>query len=127
RPSSDGDTSAPFLTSFPLGESLTGVLRSKTFAIPAKLSFYLAGQNGFPNTNPPARNFARLRLAQGNEVVAEAVVPRNDTAQKVTWDLSKHAGKQGYFEATDGNDEASWAWIAFGRFDPPVVKVPPGG
>jgi putative heme-binding domain-containing protein len=31
------------------------------------------------------------------------------------------------FEATDGHDGGGYAWLAFGRFDPPVVKLPSVG
>src|SRR5205823_6214364 len=50
--------------------------------------------------------------------------PRNDTAQRVTWDLKEHAGKSGYLELVDGNSAGAYAWLAIGRFSPPVVKVP---
>src|SRR5207237_1557409 len=49
---------------------------------------------------------------------------RNDTAQLVTWDLGPFTGRQGYFEITDGDDGNAYAWLAIGRFDPPVVTVP---
>src|SRR5262249_10239935 len=41
-----------------------------------------------------------------------------------TWDLSAHAGKEGYLEATDGDDGTAYAWLAFGRFEPAVVPWP---
>ena len=50
RVSAAGDKSPWFLCSLPPGgESLTGVLRSKPFTLPAKLRFFLAGHDGYPN------------------------------------------------------------------------------
>ena len=80
----------------------------------------------FPPTNPPPKNFVRLRAQGEQEVLAEALPPRNDVAQKIEWDLQKFAGRQGYIEATDGDDATGYAWLAFGRFEPPVVRVPLG-
>lgn len=125
RVSADGDKTATFLCSLPPGgEALTGVLRSKPFTIPAKLSFWLAGHDGFPDKPAQKRNAVRLRLDETKEVVAETWPPRNDTAQQVTWDLSRHAGKTGVVEVTDGDTGGAYAWLAVGRFDPPVAAVP---
>jgi putative heme-binding domain-containing protein len=127
RASADGNTAAPFLSSNVHGEKLTGVARSADFAIPATLTFYLAGHNGQPPLHLPVKNIVRLRDAQTNQILAEAVPPRNDTAQKVTWNLSKFASRRGYFEATDGDAAAAYAWLAFGRFEPEVIRIPAGG
>ncbi|HET6251769.1 MAG TPA: PVC-type heme-binding CxxCH protein [Tepidisphaeraceae bacterium] len=123
RKSADNAT-APFISSLPLGETGTGIIRSKPFVIPPTLSFYMAGHNGQPPAVHPIKNIVRLKAVDGNEVLAEAPPPRNDLAQKISWDLSKFAGKQGYIEATDGDDKTAYAWLAFGRFEPAVVKVP---
>jgi putative heme-binding domain-containing protein len=112
------------LSSHPLGETLTGRLRSKAFAVPATLSFYLSGHDGEPDRAPNGRNVVRLREAATGAVLAEAVPPRNDTAQKIVWDLKEQAGKQAVLEFVDGDPDDAWAWMAFGRFDPPVVELP---
>ena len=123
RVSSDGDKESTFLCSLPPGgEHLTGILRSSTFKVPARLSFFLAGHDGYPNKPGQKRNVVRLRA--GDKVLAEVFPPRNDTAQRVTWDLSAHAGASAVLEVTDGDDGDAYAWLAVGRFDPPVVKVP---
>jgi putative heme-binding domain-containing protein len=127
RASADGDSASPFLSSLVRGETLTGVARSKAFAIPAQLSFFLAGHNGLPPAQRPIKNIVRLRDAQTDEILAEQAPPRNDKAQKVTWELSKFAGRQGYFEATDADSGTAYAWLAFGRFDPPVIQIPKSG
>jgi hypothetical protein len=125
RASADGDKASPFLCSLPPGgERLTGILRSEVFAAPATLRFFLAGHDGYPGKPPQKRNVVRLRAAGTQEILAEAYPPRNDLAQPVVWDLAPHAGKQAYVEAVDGDNGTAYAWLALGRFDPPVVTVP---
>jgi putative heme-binding domain-containing protein len=128
RASSDKTEPRPFWSSLPPGgERLTGVLRSEPFDVPPRLSFYIAGHNGPIGESPKPRNFVRLLDAKTGEVLAEALPPRNDTAQKVTWDLAKFAGRKAVFEATDGFSADGYAWLAFGRFEPPVLKMPAVG
>lgn len=127
RASSDGDAAGAFLSSLVHGEPLTGIARSRDFACPQRLTFYLAGHNGPPPQAWGDKNVVRLRDAKTDEVLAETPPPRNDVAQKITWNLSQHAGRQVYFEATDGRDEKAYAWLAFGRFDPPAIRVPTSG
>lgn len=116
RASADGNTDSSFWCSLPKGERLMGTLRSGTFTIPAKLSFYSAGHNGLATAPEVARNFIRLRDAQSGELLAEAKPPRNDTAQRTEWDLSKFANRRGYLELVDGFDATGYAWLAVGRF-----------
>ncbi len=126
RASVDGNADALFWSSVCGGETLTGVIRSPDFVIPDKLTFFIAGHNGNPTSNALPRNVLRLRSAQGNRVLAETLPPRNDRAQPVTWDLHAVAGQSGYLEGVDGDTNRSFAWLAFGRLDPPVVSVPKG-
>lgn len=56
-------------------------------------------------------------------VIREAKVPRNDTAQKITWDLAEFAGKRAVIEVTDGDNGDAYAWLAFGRFDPVLPEL----
>jgi putative heme-binding domain-containing protein len=123
--SSDGDKSSRFICSFsPGGEKFTGVLRSKSFSIPAKLSFFIAGHDGLPGQPLQKKNFIRLRAADSNEVLAESAPPRNDIAQLVTWDLAQDVGKGAFLEVVDGNTANAYAWLAVGRFRPEVVALP---
>jgi putative heme-binding domain-containing protein len=69
-------------------------------------------------------NKVRLRIAGTDQVVAEAVAPRNDVAQQVSWDLKAHLGKRGLLEVIDGLDLDSYAWIGVARVEPRVVVVP---
>jgi putative heme-binding domain-containing protein len=123
RKCADGKTTR--LLSSQFDETATSVLKSKAFAVPSKLTFNLCGHNGPPNETPPALNFVKLRAADGDrEVLAEALPPRNDVAQRIEWDLSKHAGRQAYLEITDGDAGTGFAWLALGRFEPRVVALP---
>jgi putative heme-binding domain-containing protein len=124
RNSIDGVVSAPFISSLPLGEPGTGVLRSKTFTIPDHFSFFFAGHSGSPGRPNTMKNVLRLRAADTNEILAEAPSVRNDLARKVELNVAKFAGRAGYIEAVDSDNGTAYAWIAFGRFDPPVVSIP---
>ena len=125
RVSADGNKDARFWGSLPPGgERLTGALRSPAFTVPAKLTFFLAGHDGYPDKPAQKRNVVRLLAADSRAVLAEKFPSRNDTAQPVTWDLSAHAGKRAFLEVTDADNGDAYAWLAVGRFDPPVVAVP---
>jgi putative heme-binding domain-containing protein len=125
RECADG-AKARFLCSNPTsGEHLTGSLRSKPFVAPAKLTFFLAGHDGPPHEGPQGKNAVRLRSAESNEILMQTGPPRNDIAQKISWDLSAQAGKRTYFEVVDSDTGSSgYAWLAIGRIEPPVVSIP---
>ncbi len=122
RKSSDG-RDADFLCTLPAGETLTGVLRSKNFAAPAKLTFWMAGHDGSPDKPLQKKNFVRLRSADFTAYMI-ALAPRNDTAQRVTWDLSAYVGQEVFLELVDGDTAGAYAWLAVGRFEPAVVMLP---
>jgi putative heme-binding domain-containing protein len=124
RLSADGNKTANFLSSLPNGETLTGVLRSKDFDAPERLSFYLAGHDGFPDKPLGRKNLVRLCVAKSGRVVKQTTPPRNDIAQKITWDLSEVVGQRSYIEMVDADTGSAYAWLAAGRFEPPVVTVP---
>lgn len=124
RASADGDRTAWYLSSLPAGENLTGILRSRAFAIPPQLSFFLAGHDGYPDQPLPQKNFIRLLAADNGEVLARAAPPRNDTAQRVVWDLRQHTNRRGVLEVVDGNTGEGFAWLAVGRFEPAVLPLP---
>jgi putative heme-binding domain-containing protein len=125
RVSSDGDKDSQFISSFAMGgEDLTGVLRSQPFTIPDRLSFFIAGYDGSPDRPLLKKNFIRLRSTANHKILAEARPPVSDFAKPETWDLKKFAGKQGYLEIVDGNGGHVAAWLAVGRFNPPVVPLP---
>ena len=81
------------ISSLPGGEIEMGIYRSPAFEIPAKLSFWLAGHNGEPQTPDARRNLVRLVDASTGEVLRDAYPPRNDVAQRIEWDLKDVAGR----------------------------------
>lgn len=122
RPSADGNAKATFWCSLPRGERLMGTLRSGSFEIPEKLSFFSAGHNGLTSQPEKPLNFIRLRDAATGELLMESKPPRNDMAQRTEWDLSKFAGRRGYLELVDGFDASGYAWLAVGRFSMDVLN-----
>lgn len=115
---------AVLLSSFPLGEDLTGVVKSEPFPAPPRLSFFLAGHDGFPNRPAQKRNLVRLRDEATGEVLLESFPPRDDTAQRVDWDLGRWTGRRVRLEAVDGDNGDAYAWLAFGRLEPEGVRWP---
>ncbi|HTU25879.1 MAG TPA: HEAT repeat domain-containing protein, partial [Pirellulales bacterium] len=105
------------------GEHLTGVLHSPPFAIPPKLSFWICGHDAPPGSPAGKHNFVRLVLADGSEV-ARVDPPRNDVAQRVDWDLTPVAGKSGTLEVVDGDTGGAYAWLAIGRIEPAIIRLP---
>jgi putative heme-binding domain-containing protein len=123
RKCADGKN-ADFLCTLPSGEQTTGILRSKNFSAPAQLTFWMAGHDGFPDKPLQKKNFVVLKDAASSDVLIRAPAPRNDTAQKVTWNLSAHTGQQVFLELVDGDTAGAYAWLAVGRFDPAVAPLP---
>ncbi len=123
--SSDGDKTSTFLCSLPPGgERLTGVLITPVFVVPPLLSFYLAGHDGVPDKPAARKNLVRLRAVDSEEVLMSAVPPRNDIAQKISWNLTPHVGKKAVLEVVDGDTGEAYAWLAIGRFEPAMVQFP---
>jgi putative heme-binding domain-containing protein len=112
-------------SSLPHGEDLTGVLRSPDFPLPAKLTFWLCGHDGFPDKPPSHQNYIRLRLRDSGQVLVTMPTPRNDIARRITWDFPEHAGKRAFVEAVDGDEGRAYAWIAFGDFEPALSQLRP--
>lgn len=116
RVSQDGDKGSLFFDSLVKGEQLTGLSRSEPFELPTKLSFWCAGHNGLPGAPFNPKNYIRLRDASTHALLREALPPRNDTAQRIEWDLAEFAGKRGYVELLDADEASGYAWLAVGRF-----------
>lgn len=109
-------------------EKLTGILRSWEFAAPAKLSFWLCGHQGLPNTEANHKNVVRLVAYEASSpgstpVLREAFPPRNDVCQRIEWDLSDLHGQQVRLEVVDGDDGPSYAWLGIARIEPAVVSI----
>jgi len=125
RASADGNKSGMFLCSLPPGgEGLTGAMRSSAFEVPDKISFYIAGHDGYPDKPAKRKNVIRLRDEKTREVLAETWPPRNDLAQKVTWNLEGAKGRSAFLEVVDADTGDAYAWLAIGRFEPEVVALP---
>ncbi len=122
RACADGQK-AQVISSLPNGEQLIGTLRSAKFPLPAKLSFYLCGHDGPPGNPAQKKNSVRLRDATTRAVLREAAPPRNDVAQKISWNLADIAGKEAFIEMTDGDTGTGFAWLAFGRFEPALPQL----
>ena len=140
RVSQDGDKGSLFFDSLVKGEQLTGLYRSEPFELPARFSFWCAGHNGLPGTPFNPKNFIRLRDASTHALLREAMPPRNDTAQKIEWNLAEFvvpplggskeeksqekappkggttSGRRGYIELLDADEGSGYAWLAVGRF-----------
>ncbi len=84
----------------------------------------MCGHNGLPGSDPEPVNHVRLVLVDTGEVIAKEIPPRNDTAQKYEWTLKEHAGKEVVFEMIDAFRATGYAWLAAGRFEPAVIRVP---
>jgi putative heme-binding domain-containing protein len=104
-------------------EGRTGSLRSAPFAAPAELSFLLCGHRGAPDQPAHERNHVRLIDAATGEELRRAYPPRNDTAQRITWDLSALTDRQVRFEITDGDTGEAYAWLAAGDFRPALIST----
>jgi len=127
RPCADGKEANVISSLGKQGEGFAGVIKSEPFACPEAFSFYILGHRGAPAKPPSERNFARLVDAASGAELTRAYPPRNDTAQRVRWDLGAHAGKQVRLELVDGDNNDSgeaYAWLAAGRFEPALITVP---
>lgn len=120
----DGQQGVVFLSSLPGGEKVTSVLKSRSFPVPRKLSFFLCGHLGFPNDPARNDNLVRLVLDADNRVIQTALPPRNDTARQIVWELGKYQGQTAHLEIVDGIDLSAYAWLAVARFEPDVVQIP---
>ena len=78
RKCADG-TEAQVLQSMAAGggeeESRTGILRSKDFAAPTKLTLWINGHRGFPKTEAHDKNLVRVVEAKSGETLASAFPP----------------------------------------------------
>lgn len=125
RASADGNDEATFLSSLPPGgETLTGVMVSPEFDAPSQLEFFLAGHDGYPEKPRKKKNVVRLLDVQTGRLLKEAFAPRNDTAQRIEWNLSNIQGTRVRLEIVDADEGDAYAWLAFGRVKPEVISLP---
>lgn len=118
RQSADtGDQATRLWSSFPKGEQGTGIYRSGAFKLPEQFEFFVAGHDGFPGKPMQGKNQIRLRAYGTGELLEQWSPPRNDTAQRQSWNSGEHAGRQVYVELVDGDTASAYAWMAVGRFN----------
>ena len=126
RKCDDGQTVA-FISSLATGrngaESRTGILRSRSFAAPETISFWVCGHRGHPDQPPHEKNFIRLLKTNDGKELHRVYPPRNDQAVRIEWDLSSIENQQVTLEIVDGDTGSSFAWLAVTRFDPQVARV----
>ena len=116
RACADGQKGALLWSSFPKGETKTGLQRSDTFPLGQKFTFYLAGHDGPPGKPAQGKNTVRLRNTKDDYLLHTVTPPRSDVAQKIIWDTTVHQGTNAYVELVDGADGIAYAWLAVGRF-----------
>lgn len=116
RNSSDGQQASLLHSSFPLGESRTGIYRSDAFVLPPRFEFFMAGHDGYPQKPKQGKNVVRVCDASSRAVLQSWSPPRNDTAQRFQWDTGDDAGRRVYVELIDGDTATAYAWLAVGRF-----------
>lgn len=104
-------------------EKRIGVLKSKTFTAPAKLTLWINGHRGFPTAKAHDKNLVRVVDAKSGEMLASVFPPRNDLCQRAEFDLSKHAGKAVRLEIVDGDDGKAYAWLGITRIEPALISV----
>jgi putative heme-binding domain-containing protein len=116
RTSEDGMQETPLYSSFPRGESLTGIYRSAPFTLGEAFSFYLAGHDGPPTADMQDKNFVRIKDAKTHATLKKFQMLRNDTAKKLQWMTTAAKGQSVYVELVDGDTGSGYAWLAAGRF-----------
>jgi putative heme-binding domain-containing protein len=104
-------------------EKRTGILKSKPFVAPAKLTLWINGHRGPPTAKAHDKNLVRVVDAQSGATLASAFPPRNDVCQRVELDLTQHANKLVQLEIVDGDNGSSYAWLGITRIEPAVVSV----
>jgi putative heme-binding domain-containing protein len=107
----------------PEAEQATGLLLSRAFPAPAKLSFLICGHDGPPDAPAGGRNFVRLVDAVTGAELQKVAPPRQDMARRATWDLTSWAGREVRLEVVDQDTGSAYAWLAVGGFDPTVAAV----
>ncbi len=122
----DGTTTR-VLSSFPHGEGLTGTVRSPAFPAPAQLALWIGGHDGAPDQPVGKKNRVCLRDAGDHTILREAAPPRNDTSQKVTWNLGELASRLVYLEVTDGDTGSAYAWLDLAKPSESTIPWPSVG
>ena len=94
--------------------------------MPSKLTFFLAGHNGPPQRRRDRRRtWSACARRTDDAVLDRSVPPRNDIAPQGRVGPEGPRRQAGVPRSRPTRDTGTgYAWLAFGRFDPPVVTLP---
>jgi putative heme-binding domain-containing protein len=95
-------------------EQSTGIVRSRVFTMPGRLTLAICGHRGKPGEEEHDRNFVRIVDAKDGTDLGRAYAPQQDQAVGVEWRLPEIAGRPVRLELVDGDAGSSYAWIAVG-------------
>ncbi len=98
-------------------ESFTGVIESRVFPLPERLTFLLCGHRGVPGKEAHELNVVRLVEAGSGAELARALPPRSDKATLVEWIIPEARGRKVRLEVVDGDSGSSFAWLGIGEVD----------
>ena len=101
-------------------------LRSPEFQVPARLRFFLAGQQrelGANETPSAPSNWVELRLADTDSLITKTLATESQLNQTVEWSLESYEGMPAYLLLVDGS-RAGGDYIAIGNLDPAIVSLP---
>ena len=100
------------------GESYVGNRTSDPFTAPEKITFWLAGHNGYPDQGSHKKNRVQLVRSKDSVVLKEAFPPRSDIAIPIEWELDKEVGEKVRIRIIDGDQADAYAWLGVGGFEP---------
>lgn len=106
----------------PGAEQRTGILRSRSFPAPDKLTLWICGHRGFPQEEAHEENYVRLVTEEGKEL-KRAYPPRNDVCQPVEWDLASFSSEPVKLEIVDGDSGKAFAWLGVTRIAGAGIEV----
>ncbi|MEM7014714.1 MAG: c-type cytochrome, partial [Verrucomicrobiota bacterium] len=125
RKCADGQE-AVVLSSLRRGESgaeqRVGILDSAEFPAPESMSFWICGHRGHPDNNAHKKNF--VALLDGDLEIFRADPPRNDTCQKIEWEIPDDLQKRPVrLRIVDGDNGGSYAWIGVTRIGGAPISI----
>lgn len=96
-------------------EQHTGIVRSRVFTMPERLTLLICGHRGKPGEEDHDRNFVRIVDAKDGTDLGRAFAPQQDQAVGVEWRLPEIVGRAVRLEVVDGDAGSSYAWIGVGE------------
>lgn len=96
-------------------EQHTGIVRSRVFTMPERLTMLICGHRGKHGGEAHDRNFVRIVDAKDGADLGRAFAPQQDQAVGVEWRLPEIVGRPVRLELVDGDAGSSYAWVAVGE------------